>query len=68
MAALHAGKLIRHAYDRPRVIHEKHLREIVTDTDRAAEAQVLSIIRSRHPDHAILAEESAVAPADDRSW
>ncbi len=33
--------------------------DLVTDADRASEAAILALLRGRHPDHEIVAEESA---------
>jgi len=40
----------------------KGLNDFVTEVDRESEAAVVAVIRSRHPDHGIIAEES---PASD---
>lgn len=43
--------------------------DLVTDADRAAEAEILGRIRRAYPDHAILAEESGdVGPAARLRW
>lgn len=70
MAARRAGKLIREQYGKPHQIRFKgDPRDLVTETDRAAEAAALELIRSRHPDHAILSEEDPHSkPGPDGRW
>jgi myo-inositol-1(or 4)-monophosphatase len=44
-------------------------RDLVTDTDRAAQSAALALIRGRHPDHTILAEEDpSTHPAPGDAW
>jgi myo-inositol-1(or 4)-monophosphatase len=57
-AARSAGGLLAKALWEEREINLKGYRDTVTDADGAAEAIVLSLIRSHFPDHSILAEES----------
>ncbi len=40
-------------------VEQKELFDFVTNADKLAEQSVLGVIRGKHPDHAILAEESA---------
>jgi len=63
-AAHRAGELLLERLDEPRNIRSKGYRDIVTDVDTAAEEIILSIIRRRHPDHAILSEEAGQKPAE----
>ncbi len=56
-AARAAGNVIRERYDQPRQISEKAPRDLVTDTDHAAQAAALAVIQTRHPDHRVMAEE-----------
>jgi myo-inositol-1(or 4)-monophosphatase len=56
-AAHRAGEVIAERYPAGRDITVKAYREIVTDTDRAAQAVILDLIRARFPAHAILSEE-----------
>ena len=46
---------------------EKGVADFVTHVDREAEAEIVTIIRDRFPDHAILAEEAATAPGAARA-
>ena len=56
-AAKRAGQVIAERYPAGRNATFKGYRDLVTDTDVAAEAVILDLIRARFPDHAILAEE-----------
>lgn len=47
----------------PREWSEKGVSDFVTFVDREAEEEIVAIIRSRHPDHTILAEEGTGADA-----
>jgi myo-inositol-1(or 4)-monophosphatase len=53
----HLGRVARDAWD------TKGVADFVTHVDREAEAAIIDRIRATFPDHAILAEESASAPA-----
>ncbi len=53
-----AGELIAGQYEQVLRIDRKSKRDVVTDVDYRSEALVMDAIRSRHPDDAILAEES----------
>lgn len=56
-AGREAGKLIlNHAQDGFRIEHKNPI-NLVTDADHAAEQCVIDIIRSRYPNHGVLAEE-----------
>ncbi len=59
-AARSAGKLLLRYSDRIDQIsfESKSRNDFVSDMDRAAEATIIQELRSRFPDHAILAEES----------
>jgi myo-inositol-1(or 4)-monophosphatase len=68
-AALEAGKVVQAGYGQPQAVSLKSPRNLVTQTDLDAEKAVLSIIRERHPDHAILSEEDPTAkPGSDGRW
>ncbi len=65
-AALAAGQVIREQVDQPRMVEEKGLRDLVTETDRIAQKAALEVITARFRDHIILAEEdSSNHSADD---
>ena len=56
--ARRAGELIAGSYEQVLRVDRKSKRDVVTDVDYRSEALVMDAIRSRHPDDAILAEES----------
>jgi myo-inositol-1(or 4)-monophosphatase len=58
-AARSGVETLRGLWGRHLEVKEKHRFDFVTNADQAAERAVLEIIRQNHPDHAILAEESA---------
>jgi myo-inositol-1(or 4)-monophosphatase len=64
LAAQKAGEIIKNNYDKPRTIQSKGIRDLVTDTDHAAQDAAFSIIRERHPDHIILSEEDPDSQPD----
>jgi|SRR5579862_6428900 myo-inositol-1(or 4)-monophosphatase len=49
-------------------IHAKARHDYVSEVDRAAEAEIIEIIRHHYPDHAILAEESGASGENDTRW
>ena len=57
-AALRAGRMIAERYPAGRNVTVKGYRDIVTDTDIAAEAIIMNLIRARFPDHTIISEEA----------
>jgi myo-inositol-1(or 4)-monophosphatase len=52
----------------PLGVSDKGKNDFVTRVDREAEAAVVSFLRSRHPDHAFLAEESAAVRGAGVEW
>ena len=54
-----SGKILSDAMRKPKKIRYKGRGNLVTETDRFAEAKIVQIIKKHFPDHAILAEESA---------
>ncbi len=62
-AARAAGELIRRAWHSARQVQYKGPVDLVTATDRDAEALILETIRKRFPDHAIVAEEASASTA-----
>jgi myo-inositol-1(or 4)-monophosphatase len=68
-AALEAGRVVQAGYGQPQAVSLKSPRNLVTQTDLDAEKAALSVIRERHPDHAILSEEDTSArPGSDGRW
>ena len=59
-AARQAGAFLKERMGQVRGIETKagNVRDLVSEIDRASEQKIISIIKSRYPDHAILAEES----------
>jgi myo-inositol-1(or 4)-monophosphatase len=57
-AARTAGRLIMEQYRRPITVHAKGFRDLVTETDIAAQETIVALIAARFPSHAILAEEN----------
>lgn len=57
-AARRAGQVIAGRYPKGREASYKGHRDLVTETDVAAEGVILDLIRARFPSHAILSEES----------
>lgn len=55
--AVLAGNLIRQKWSQPREIKSKGFRDVVTDTDFAAQKLITDAIRARFPDHGFLTEE-----------
>ncbi|MDQ3263016.1 MAG: inositol monophosphatase [Myxococcota bacterium] len=61
-AARRAGKILADRFEGVRTIEFKGGIDLVTDADKASEAELISFLRARHPDHAVLAEESGYSP------
>lgn len=69
-AARSAGDLIlraSHTVDRL-VVDQKSRNDYASEVDRAAEQEIIKIIRTAYPDHAILAEESGQHQGNDYVW
>ena len=58
-AAAEAAAIIRAGAEKPKTIEYKGEVDLVTETDRRAEAAIVGRIRKRFPDHAIVAEEGS---------
>lgn len=58
-AARRAGQLIAERYPTHRNVSRKGYRDLVTETDLAAEQVILNLIQDRFSDHAILSEETS---------
>lgn len=54
-----AGNILRADYERPKEIEYKGEVDLVTESDRRSEELVVSQLRRRFPDHAIVAEEGS---------
>jgi myo-inositol-1(or 4)-monophosphatase len=69
-AARRAGEVIVRSLTRLEglQITSKGRNDFVTDVDRAAEREIMAVIRRAHPDHAFLAEESGRTGSGDTLW
>ncbi|MBU2250826.1 MAG: inositol monophosphatase, partial [Candidatus Omnitrophica bacterium] len=63
-AARVAGKFLWDNFGKVSQIKKKGDRDFATNLDREAEAMIISKIKARFPDHAILAEESGSSGQD----
>ena len=59
--AREAGAILAERYGRILQVRNKGVIDLVTESDLAAEALIIDRIKSYHPRHAILAEESGVS-------
>jgi len=66
--ARRAGRVLAERFHGPRTISYKGGIDLVTDADKASEAVLLAWIRERHPDHAILSEESGASGGSRHRW
>ena len=62
-AAAEAAAIIREGAQQPKRIEYKGDVDLVTETDRRSEAAIVSRIRKKFPDHAIVAEEGSTGAA-----
>ena len=60
-----AGAVLRHYMTREKQVEFKGRANLVTVADKEAEALIISRIREKYPDHAILAEESGASGSSD---
>lgn len=61
-AARQAGALLKDNWQKAKTIEIKtDIVDLVTNVDKASDALITGILRSRFPDHQIIAEESAVS-------
>ena len=56
--AVRAGAILLERYERVERVDHKSARDVVTEADHLSEELIIDAIRARHPDDAILAEES----------
>ncbi|HZJ55819.1 MAG TPA: inositol monophosphatase family protein [Myxococcaceae bacterium] len=66
--ARRAGRVLADRFHQPRTIDFKGGIDLVTDADRASETVLLEWLRARHPDHAILSEESGASAGSIYRW
>jgi myo-inositol-1(or 4)-monophosphatase len=69
-AARRAGEVIARSIPKLESIeiHAKDRHDYVTEVDRAAEQEIIGIIRHHYPAHAILAEESGASGDNETRW
>ncbi|MDJ0702146.1 MAG: inositol monophosphatase family protein [Leptolyngbyaceae cyanobacterium MO_188.B28] len=68
-AALAAGEVLQSYWGKLRVIEEKgRPGDLVTEADKASEAEILAVLRRHVPNHSILAEESGKVEAADSPY
>ena len=66
-AAYKGGEVLSDCFGRISDIRKKGAIDLVTEADLNSEKAILEIIRSRCPDHSVLAEESGAGPGDSDS-
>jgi myo-inositol-1(or 4)-monophosphatase len=68
-AARRSGRVLAERFSGERTIEFKSRRnDLVTDADKASEEVLLRFLRERHPDHAVLAEESGLTQGSRMRW
>ena len=68
-AAYQAAEILRSRYGNISRVHKKDAVEIVTEADTESEKKLISVIRSRFPEHSILSEEAGADDGqDDFRW
>lgn len=69
-AARRAGRIITRSFDRgdSLSVDLKGFNDYVTEVDRAAEAEIIEVLRHAYPGHGILAEESGEHAGDEHQW
>src|SRR5512146_3139600 len=67
-AARRGGAILAERFERDRTIEFKGGIDLVTDADKASEADLLGFLRSRWPEHGILAEESGQTQTGELRW
>lgn len=69
-AARSAGRILMRYAERTDhiAVTSKNRNDFVSEVDRGAEAAIIQELRSRYPDHAILAEESGEHKGSDFQW
>jgi myo-inositol-1(or 4)-monophosphatase len=70
MAARRAGEVIVRSLNRLEslTVTSKGRNDFVSEVDRAAEAEIIAIIRKHYPHHAFLAEESGASGDNETVW
>lgn len=68
LAAQRAGALLKEKFEQTRTVEYKSGIDLVTDADKASERELIAFIKSRHPSHGFLAEESGAHQGDLTTW
>ena len=58
-----SGRILAERFQGPLAVEFKGRIDLVTDADRASEAALVSFLKARFPDHAVLAEEGGLTQA-----
>ena len=69
-AARSAGKVLMQYFDRVETLNvtQKSRHDFVSQVDRAAEMEIIEVLRKAYPDHSILAEETGSHDGNDYQW
>jgi len=72
--ALENGEIVKNAFHKPKNVDTKsNPSDLVTETDRLVEKNILAAIKAKYPTHKLIGEESFVGPnsitlTDDPTW
>lgn len=66
--ARRAGRILADRYEGQRTVEYKGRIDLVTDADKAAEAELIGFVRRRFPDHTILSEERGLESRGEVRW
>jgi len=72
--ALENGEIVKNAFHKPKNVDTKsNPSDLVTETDRLVEKNILEAIRAKYPTHKLIGEESFVGPmsitlTDEPTW
>lgn len=67
-AAYKGGKILRRHFGNLHDVRKKGAIDLVSEADTASEAAIIDTIRSRYPDHTVLAEESGASHAENTAF
>lgn len=68
-AAYQGAEVLRSYFGKNPAVRKKSAIDLVTEADTASESAILQVVRSRFPDHAVLAEEGGlIGEGHDRRW
>jgi myo-inositol-1(or 4)-monophosphatase len=66
--ARRAGSVLAERFDRERTVHYKGRIDLVTDSDKASEGELIAYVRGRFPNSTILSEESGLSGQGELRW